>query len=72
MRAFVNCVIAYLSSFLGDLGWIALALLVACILAGLATGPGGVAIFALCLKAAGIGLAGAVLIAIGDAIRTCS
>jgi len=75
MRAFVNCVLAYMKSFIGDLGWIALALLIACILGGLVgtavTGPGGLAVFVLCLKAAGIGLAGAALIALADAIRVC-
>ena len=76
MKAMVECILSYLKSFLPDLGWIALALLVACIVLGLAgtvvTGPGGLVVFALCLKAAGIGLVGALLIGLGDAIRVCS
>lgn len=76
MKAMVQCILSYLRSFLPDLGWIALALLIACILAGLAgtvlTGPGGAAVFVLCLKAAGISVVGALLIALADAIRVCS
>jgi hypothetical protein len=75
MRAFVQCVIAYLGSFLGSLGWIALAALIACILLALAGGiAGGVAaipLFVLCLKAAGIVIGASILIALEEAIRQC-
>jgi hypothetical protein len=82
MRRFINCVVAFLGSFLPDLGWIALASLVACLIAGglaalLAspTGPGAaaafVAIFVSCLKLLGIILGALALICLEEGIRNC-
>jgi hypothetical protein len=82
MRKFINCVIAFMGSFLPDLGWIALAGLVACLVAGAIaagitawSGPGAlaafVAIFVGCLKLVGIILAALALICLEEGIRNC-
>ncbi len=70
-----RCVFAYAGSFLPDLGWATLAALATCIIVGLlgllGTPAVALGLLILCLKAAGIVLATATLIALLDALVTC-